>query len=282
MIRPRFSVSLVGLGYVGLWTAVSFASRGFDTLGADIDSGRVEQIGKGHAPFREPGLDKLLRLGLQSKRLMVTDDVSKVAGTDVIFITVGTPSNPDGSINLGYVESAARQIGTAIRDEQDYRLVVVKSTVTPGTTSSTVKPILEETSGKKAGVKLGLCANPEFLREGSAIQDALHPDKLVIGAVDKESGSRLAKLYRAFYLRRPPPTILTTPDTAELIKYSSNAFLAAKVSYINTIANIAQQIPGVDVEKVAEAVGLDPRIGRLFLKAGPGYGGAASTRISKP
>ncbi len=274
MIRPRFSVSLVGLGYVGLCTAVSFASRGFDTLGADIDSGRVEQIGKGHAPFREPGLDKLLRLGLQSKRLMVTDDVSKVAGTDVIFITVGTPSNPDGSINLGYVESAARQIGTAIRDEQDYRLVVVKSTVTPGTTSSTVKPILEETSGKKAGVKLGLCANPEFLREGSAIQDALHPDKLVIGAVDKESGSRLAKLYRAFYLRRPPPTILTTPDTAELIKYSSNAFLAAKVSYINTIANIAQQIPGVDVEKVAEAVGLDPRIGRLFLKAGPGYGGS--------
>ncbi len=131
-------------------------------------------------------------------------------------------------------------------------------------------------------MKLGLCANPEFLREGSAIQDALHPDKLVIGAVDKESGSRLAKLYRAFYLRRPPPTILTTPDTAELIKYSSNAFLAAKVSYINTIANIAQQIPGVDVEKVAEAVGLDPRIGRLFLKAGPGYGGAASTRISKP
>ncbi len=274
MGRKRTSVSLVGLGYVGLCTAVSFASRGFNTLGVDIDRHRVEQIGEGRAPLREPGLVRLLKLGLQSKRLKVTSDMAKAAETDVIFITVGTPSTHDGSINLGYVESAAQQIGTSLRDEQDYRLVVVKSTVTPGTTSSTVKPILEETAGKKVGVKLGLCANPEFLREGSAIQDALHPDKLVIGAVDKESGSRLSKMYRVFYGRRPIPTILTTPDTAELIKYSSNAFLAAKVSYINTIANIAQQIPGVDVEKVAEAVGLDPRIGRLFLKAGPGYGGS--------
>ncbi len=274
MGRKRTSVSLVGLGYVGLCTAVSFASRGFNTLGVDIDRHRVEQIGEGHSPIREPGLDKLLKLGLQSKRLKVTSDVAKTAETDVIFITVGTPSNHDGSINLGYVESAARQIGTSLRDEQDYRLVVVKSTVTPGTTSSTVKPILEESAGRKVGVKLGLCANPEFLREGSAIKDALDPDKLVIGAVDKESGNHLMRMYRAFYKRKLPPTIVTTPDTAELIKYASNAFLATKVSYINTIANISQQIPGVDVEKIAEAVGLDPRIGRLFLKAGPGYGGS--------
>ncbi len=267
-------MSIVGLGYVGLCTAVGFASRGFHTLGADIDSDRVEQIGKGYAPLQEPGLDRLLRLGLRSKRLKVTDDVSRVAGTDVIFITVGTPSNTDGSINLGYVESATRQIGTSLRDEQDYRMVVVKSTVTPGTTSSIVKPILEEASGKKVGAKLGLCSNPEFLREGSAIQDALHPDKLVIGAADRESASRLAKLYRSFFERKLPPTITTTPDTAELIKYSSNAFLATKVSYINTIANIAQRVPGVDVERLAEAIGLDPRIGRLFLKAGPGYGGS--------
>jgi UDPglucose 6-dehydrogenase len=272
--RKTASVSLVGLGYVGLCTAVSFASRGFNTLGVDIDRHRVEQIGEGHAPLREPGLDKLLKLGLQSKRLKITSDVAKTAETDVIFITVGTPSNQDGSINLGYVKSAAQQIGTSLRDEQDYRLVVVKSTVTPGTTSSTVKPTLEETTGKKVGVTLGLCANPEFLREGSAIKDALHPDKLVIGAADKESGNHLTSIYRAFYKRKLPPTIVTTPDTAELIKYASNAFLAAKVSYINTIANIAQQIPGVDVEKVAEAIGLDPRIGRLFLKAGPGFGGS--------
>ncbi len=274
MTRPSLSVSIVGLGYVGLCTAVSFASRGFDTLGVDIDSQRVEEIGKGRAPLREPGLDRLLRLGLRSKHLKVTDEVSSVAATDVIFITVGTPSRPDGSIDLSYVKSAARQIGTSLRDERDYRLTVAKSTVTPGTTSLTVKPILEETSGKKFGVRMGLCANPEFLREGSAIYDALHPDKLVIGAVDRESASRLKKLYRMLYGRKFPPTIVTGLETAELIKYANNAFLAAKVSCINTIANIAQQVPGVDVEKIAETVGLDPRIGSLFLKAGPGYGGS--------
>ncbi len=274
MTRPSLSVSLVGLGYVGLCTAVTFAKRGFNTLGADIDSQRIAEIKRGRSPFREPRLNSLIKLALRTKRFKVTDDVSSVAATDVIFITVGTPSRADGSINLSYVESATRQIGTALRNEHDYRLIGVKSTVTPGTTNSMVKPILEATSGKKVGAQLGLCANPEFLREGSAIQDALHPDKLVIGAIDEESAIRLKKLYSMFYGGRLPPTIVTAPETAELIKYASNAFLAAKVSYINTIANIAQQVPGVDVERVAEAIGLDPRIGRLFLKAGPGYGGS--------
>jgi UDPglucose 6-dehydrogenase len=271
--RP-LHVSLVGLGYVGLCTAVTFATRGFETLGVDIDSAKVSRIEAGRAPIHEPRLDKLLKAALRTKRLRVTEDVSSVAATDVIFITVGTPSEPDGSAKLRYVEEATRQIGTSLREERDHRLVVVKSTVTPGTTRSMVRPALEQASGKKVGVQLGLCFNPEFLREGSAIHDALHPDRLVIGAIDAGSANRLEGLYRAFYGRNLPPTLVTTPETAELIKYASNAFLAAKVSYINTIANIAQLVPGVDVEKVAEGVGLDPRIGPLFLKAGPGYGGS--------
>ena len=173
------------------------------------------------------------------------------------------------------------EIGAALRSLRGYRLVVVKSTVTPGTTRSVVLPILEDSGRKRVGKELGLCANPEFLREGSAIEDALHPDKLVIGAVDDESGRRLKRLYRALYGTAIPPTLVTTPETAELVKYASNAFLAAKVSCINTIANIAQNVPSVDVEQVAHAIGLDPRIGPLFLKAGPGMADLVSTKISR-
>src|SRR6267143_395093 len=274
MTLHHYRVSLVGLGYVGLCTAVTFASRDIDTLGIEVDWSKRSRIAAGDTPFHEPELDSFLKRALQTNRLNVTGDVSAAAASDVIFITVGTPSQPDGSMNVRYVEEAAKQIGMALRDEQDYRLLVVKSTVTPGTTRSIVKPALEESCGRKVGDELGLCMNPEFLREGSAIPDALHPDKLVIGAIDEESASRLEGLYRAFYGGGLPPMIVTTPETAELVKYASNAFLATKISFINTVANIAQQIPGVDVERVAQTIGLDPRIGPLFLKAGPGYGGS--------
>ncbi len=274
MPTRRLSVSIVGLGYVGLCTAVTFASRGFPTLGVDIDSRRIKAIEKGETPFHEPRLDRLLKRGLRSKLLRVSDDASSAAEAEAIYIAVGTPSRRDGSINLEYVEGAARQIGASIRDIHGYRLVIVKSTVIPGTTSSKVRPILEENAKKKVGPQMGLCVNPEFLSEGTAIRNALYPDKLVIGASDEQSGSRLRKIYRAFYGGKLPPTIMTNPETAELIKYSSNAFLATKVSYINTMANLAQEVPGVDVESLAEAIGLDPRIGPLFLRAGPGYGGS--------
>ncbi len=274
MARHRPSVSLVGLGYVGLCTAVTFAQRGFETVGMDVDRERVALVKAGRAPIHEPRLDRMLHDALRTKRLTVTDDVADVASTDAIFVTVGTPSRADGAIDTSYVEGATRQIGNALRGEAGYRLFIVKSTVTPGTTRTIVKPLLEESSGKMVGDGLGLCMNPEFLREGTAIQDAFHPDKLVIGCADAESGRRLKRLYRTLYGKDLPPTIVTTPETAEMIKYASNAFLATKVSYINTIANIAQRVPGVDVEEVADAIGRDPRIGPHFLKAGPGYGGS--------
>jgi len=268
------TVSFVGLGYVGLCTAVAFADRGFDTLGVDVDPERLALVEVGRAPIHEPGLERLLKKAVLSGRLHVSDDLADVAQTDVIFLTVGTPSRFDGSIDTSHVERASREVGAALRSERDMRLVVVKSTVVPGTTRSVVKPLLEESSGKHVGVELGLCTNPEFLKEGSAIEDTFHPDKLVIGGIDGGSVDRLKRLYRAFYGEEMPPTIETTPETAEMIKYASNAFLATKVSYINTIANIAQLVPGLDVEQVASAIGLDPRIGPLFLRAGPGYGGS--------
>jgi UDPglucose 6-dehydrogenase len=274
MIEQPDRVAFVGLGYVGLCTAVTFAARGFRTTGVEVDPEKRSQIGRGHSPIHEPRLAKLLRTALRTNRFEVTGDPTDVAKADTIFITVGTPSRPDGSIDLTYVEEATHQVGAALRNSSTHRVVVVKSTVTPGTTRSIVRPALEVSSGMRVGKGIGLCSNPEFLREGSAIEDAFHPDKLVIGAVDVESGHRLERLYRTFYGKSTPPTIVTTPETAELVKYASNAFLAAKVSCINTIANIAQNVPSVDVEQIAEAIGLDPRIGPLFLKAGPGYGGS--------
>ncbi len=268
------SISVLGLGYVGLCTAATFAAKGFKTLGIDIDTERIEKIRGGKAPFHEPQLDNLLKTAVKTKRLEVTNRISDASSTDTTFITVGTPSRPDGSIDLTQVKKAAQELGTALHNKPRYHLVIVKSTVIPGTTSSTVKPALETGSGKTIGPDLGLGANPEFLKEGSAIHDALRPDKIVIGAADKKSAKHLKRLYQRFYKGRLPPTIITTPETAELIKYASNAFLATKVSYINTIANICQHIPGVDVNIVAEAIGHDPRIGPLFLKAGPGYGGS--------
>ena len=268
------AISIVGMGYVGLCTAATFASRGIRTIGIDIDEARIEQIRKGKAPLHEPQLDGMLKNAVKKKLLDATNDISSAAETNTTFLTVGTPSQQNGSIDLSYIKNATEDLGNVLREKRGYHLVVVKSTVVPGTTNGTVKRFLEQSSNKTIGSELGLCANPEFLKEGSAINDALHPDKIVVGSNDKRSATQLTRLYRRFYGSKLPPVILTSPEAAELVKYASNAFLATKVSFINTIANIAQQIPGVDVRTIAETIGLDPRIGGLFLKAGPGYGGS--------
>src|SRR6266568_5710840 len=247
------------MGYVGLCTAATFASRDIRTIGIDIDQARVEQIRRGKAPLHEPQLDSMLKSAVRRKLLDATSDISVASQTDATFLTVGTPSQSDGSINLSYIKNAAEDLGNVLREKRGYHLVVVKSTVVPGTTNGVVKRFLEQSSRKTIGSELGLCANPEFLKEGTAISDALHPDKIVIGSNDKKSANQLTKLYRRFYGSKLPPVITTNPESAELVKYASNAFLATKVSFINTIANIAQQIPGVDVAKTAEPPGGDRR-----------------------
>jgi UDPglucose 6-dehydrogenase len=274
MRQASDTISFVGLGYVGLCTATVMSSKGIRIIGVDVDDRRIDELRKGQPPIHEPQLQPMLKAAVRKKRMQFTTDASEIADANTIFITVGTPSNPDGSIDLTYVKKATRDVGSAIAESPDYHLVVIKSTVTPGTTANVVRPVLEDSSGKVCGPELGLSSNPEFLAEGSAIKGTLKPDKIIIGALDTKSGGTLSRLYRRIYSKFRVPTILTDPTTAETIKYASNAFLATRVSTINTIANICQRVPNADVETVAKAIGLDPRIGSLYLNAGPGYGGS--------
>ncbi|MCR6692456.1 MAG: UDP-glucose/GDP-mannose dehydrogenase family protein [archaeon YNP-LCB-003-016] len=269
------AISIFGLGYVGLTTAACLASRGFKVICFDVDEVKVDAVNSGKTPFFEPKLDELLRRAVEEGYLRaVKDPKMAVLNSEVTFITVGTPSRDDGSVDLTYVESASRMIGEALRLKSGWHLVVVKSTVLPMTTENVVKRIIEEASGKSCGEEFGLCVNPEFLREGSAVEDTFKPDRIIIGEVDRRSGDFLEGIYRGFYGDELPPIIRTTPVNAELIKYANNAFLAMKVSFINMIANLCQKIPGADVEVVARGIGLDKRVGPLFLKAGAGWGGS--------
>jgi UDPglucose 6-dehydrogenase len=267
---PR--ITIIGFGYVGLTTAVCFASEHLSVSGFDVDADRVAKIKQGTVPFHEPMVAELLRdsLGPGFKISSESLDLG-----DIIFLTVGTPGNDrDGSIDLSYIKSASGVVGRALSSSDGYRLVVVKSTVVPGTTENIVKPILESSSGKKAGEGFGLAVNPEFLKEGSAVRDMFEPDRLVIGEYDRKSGDVLEELYAAFYRGKMPPLLRTNLVNAELIKYANNAFLATKISFINTIANIAQRVEGADVNVIAKGIGLDNRIGARFLNAGLGFGGS--------
>ncbi len=268
------SVSVVGLGYVGLTVASCLASNGFRVIGIDVDRERVEAVNSGRPPIHEPGLERLMRKSLRRGTLKATSDYGELSETDLTFITVGTPGLPDGSIDLRHIVEASRSIGRALRSKEGGHLVVVKSTVVPGTTERVVAPIVAEASGRELGDSLLVAVNPEFLREGSAVRDMMRPDRIVIGDIGDGSSEIVAELYREFYGKRMPPVIRTNAVNAEMIKYASNAFLAAKISLINEIANVCERIPGADVKVVAQGIGLDPRIGPHFLGAGIGFGGS--------
>ena len=267
-------LSIFGLGHVGLTLAACLADSGFQVLGYDVDDEKIQTISNGRAPFYEPGLDILIGKAISSKRLrLVSDPEEAVLDSDITFITVGTPEKSDGSVDLTYVNQVLKSIGLALGRKREYHLVVLRSTVPPGTSREAVKA-LERVSGKKSGKDFGFCFNPEFLREGNAVQDTLHPDRIIIGELDEKSGNFLKDFYRRFYSGEVPPILRTTLDTAELIKYAANAFLAMKVSFINMIARLCEKIPHADVEVVARGIGLDKRIGAHFLKAGLGFGGS--------
>lgn len=272
MAKRTEPVGIVGLGYVGLTTAACFAARGVTTVGIDVDEGKITSLSRGKPSFVEEGLEEMLLKALKRRYLNVTSDYDALADARIYFITVGTPNTGKGSIDLSSVKSASRSIGKVLRNSEGYKLVVVKSTVTPGTTSNVVRHLLDSESHRRQG-DFGLAANPEFLREGHAIEDTMHPDRLVIGASDTTSERTLFSFYRGFY-GTLPKTIRTTPVNAELIKYASNSFLATKISFINEIANLCASIPGADVAVVANGMGLDKRIAASFLRAGLGYGGS--------
>ncbi len=267
-------ISVFGLGRVGLVTAVCLANKGYQVIGIDRDRHRLEKIRNSDPLFFEPKVLEYNKSVIASGKLSVTEDASMSARSDLVYITVGTPSKKDGGINLGFVKNAAIAIGQSLRNSDQYQMVIVKSTVIPGTARNLVKPIIEKESGKKSGKGFGLSTNPEFLREGKAIHDTEYPDRIVIGSEDSEAIKNLESFYRELYAERIPPILRTTHENAELIKYANNAFLAMKVSFINTIANIAESMPGADVKTIAAGLGLDDRVGPKFLNAGFGWGGS--------
>jgi len=268
-------ISVVGTGYVGLVTAVTFAEHGFRTVCLDIVPEVVEAINNRKAPFFEQGLEELISRNVESGMLRATTDFPAISETDVSFICVGTPSNRDGAVDLSFVEAAAAAIGKAIMGKEGYHVVGTKSTVAPGTTEGLVLPMVEKRSGKRVGRDFGLAMIPEFLRQGQAVYDSFHPSRIIIGEHDARTGAVVNGLYNKLRNEEgePIPILHVEIKAAELIKYAANSFLATKISFANEFSRICEKF-GIDVYEVMKGVGLDFRINPLFLNAGCGFGGS--------
>lgn len=265
-------ISVVGTGYVGLVTALAFAHHGHHVTCVDIIPERVDAVSKGEAPFFEPGVTEALTRHVKAGSIDATTDTeAAVTATEVTFLCVGTPSALDGSYDLTYLRAAARDVGRTIGDLDRHHVVVTKSTVTPTANRQVVLPELEATSGRTAPEGLSLVSNPEFLREGSALADALDPDRVVIGLMegDRTAEDLLMDLYKSF----DRPVLVTSLEGAELVKLASNSLLAIKVAFANEVANVAAAV-GADGFQVLEGVGMDHRLGPHFLRAGAGFGGS--------
>jgi UDPglucose 6-dehydrogenase len=263
-------ICVIGAGYVGLATAVMFGKLGHEVACVDVDPRRVRTVNSGQSTFYEPPLENELSRLVKSGAIRASGDLlGSASDSRFIFICVQTPSLSTGRIDIRALKSACRDVAKVLRRAKDYKIVVVKSTVVPSTTDTTVRQLLELGSGRTAGRDFGLCMNPEFLQEGSALKDSMTPTRVVIGAIDSRSGNALMKLYSPIKSDK----IKTDLRTAEMIKYASNAFLATKISYANEIANICYRL-GIDSEEVLTATGKDPRIGPLFLRPGLGFGGS--------
>jgi len=259
-------VTMIGSGYVGLVSGACFADFGQHVTCIDKDSHRIAALNRGEMPIFEPGLAELVDSNVRQGRLLFAVDAASVGAADVVLIAVGTPSRRgDGHADLSFVYNAVREVAPLLPETA---VVVTKSTVPVGT-GDEIEHILRE---ERPGADLQVVSNPEFLREGAAIQDFKHPDRIVVGADDERARAVLAELYRPLYLNAAP-LVYVSRRTAELIKYASNAFLATKITFINEIADLCERV-GADVQDVARGMGLDNRIGRKFLHAGPGFGGS--------
>ena len=262
------NLTIVGTGYVGLVTGVCFAEFGYSVTCIDKDTERLEKLKSGTCPFFEPGMDKLLDKHINKTKLLsfASSIKNNPENTDIFFITVGTPTRRlEDEADLSFVWQVADEISESIKK---YCLVVTKSTVPVGTTSEVKKIILNKVDQKFFDV----VSNPEFLREGSAIDDFIRPDRVVIGTDNKKSENIMRELYRPLFLKETP-IVATSIETSEIIKYASNSFLATKIAFINEVADLCEVV-GADVQQVAHAMGIDKRIGSKFLNAGPGFGGS--------
>jgi len=255
-------LTVIGTGYVGLVTSAIFSHLGHQVIGLDIDEKKIKSLKQGKIPIFEPGLEEFIFKSLRRKKLQFTTDYSQaLKGVDVVFICVGTPSKKDGSYDSKFVYASAESIAENL---QNYAVIAIKSTVPPSTTNAVKKIIQQKTS-----VKFDIASCPEFLREGSALDDALNPPRIIIGTETKKAENILIKLHQKI----KAPLVATTPQSAQMTKYASNAFLATKISFINSIAILCDKI-NADIKDVTKGLGLDPRIGQSFLNAGLGYGGS--------
>lgn len=270
------AVSVVGLGKLGACIAASFAHKGFEVVGADVSARTVQLVNKSRAPVSEPGLDAMIA-GLEG-RLRATEDVEEaVAATEVTFIVVPTPSTEDGGFSIQYVVDAANGIGRALRKTERYHLVVLTSTVLPGSTEYGMIPVLEQASGKRAGNQFGVCYSPEFIALGSVIRDFLNPEFLLIGEQDPRAGELLADVYKAVVDNNPAVARMNLVN-AELAKISVNAYVTMRISFANMVAALSERLPGGDVDTVTGALALDTRIGSRYLKGAIAYGGPCFPR----
>lgn len=266
-------VGVLGLGYMGLASAAAFAQHGAMVIGYDVVPERRAIVRAGSSPFHEEGLGELVRSTTDAGRLTVVETVREVATVaDVIFLCLPTPPLPDGRIDLRAIQAGAKTLGAEIGKVDDFRLVVVKSTVVPGTTEGVIGPALRTAAGKGSD-QLAVASNPEFLAEGTMVRDALRPDRIVVGVEDARSAELLQQVYAAF----DSPVIVMTPAGAEMTKYAANAFLAMKISFANEVSRYCEAV-GVNVDDVARGIGSDPRIGAKFLHAGPGFGGSCFSK----
>ncbi len=264
-------IGIIGLGFVGLSLTSVLASKGYDVIGIDVDNEKCNKIINGISPFFEPELEKVLQNGLK-KKLKIENNFLLINSCDFIFVTVGTPQKANGSIDLSKIKKAISTIAENLLKNDKKPIIIIKSTVIPGTIKKVILPILEKKSNKKNGKDFGLISNPEFLQESNAIRDTKFPHAVVLGGDETEFMKKTKKLFMK--LHPNIPIIITNHQTAEMIKYANNSFLATKISFINQLSNICQKIPGVNIDDIGATMGLDPRIGKLFLNAGPGYGGS--------
>jgi UDPglucose 6-dehydrogenase len=264
------NICVIGTGYVGLVTGACFAEFGVQVVCVDKDAEKIAALQRGEMPIYEPGLEDLVARNVTGGRLSFTTDTPEaVRASLMVFIAVPTPPRDDGSTDLSFVESVAREIGDSM---DDYKVVVTKSTVPVGTAAKVRGWIEEQLEQGGSSIHFSVASNPEFLREGAAIGDFMRPDRVVIGTEDEQGRAILKDLYRPLYLNETP-VVLTSVQTAELSKYAANAFLATKISFINEMADLCEELDA-DVQAIARAIGLDRRIGPKFLHAGPGFGGS--------
>lgn len=269
-------ISVIGLGKLGSPLAAVLADKGHDVIGADVNVSLVEALREGRAPVRETGLDELIARN-RSRLTATSSDDEAVLDTELTFIVVPTPSLADGTFSLEHALAACRNVGAALRRKTNFHVVVITSTVMPGSTGGPIRECLEEASGRACGRDFGLCYNPEFIALGSVIRDMTHPDFILIGESDPRSGETLAGLYEQYWDPKPPVRRMNFVN-AELTKISVNTFVTTKITYANMIARLCERLPGADCDVVTKALGFDSRIGPKYLKGALGFGGPCFPR----